>query len=570
MSKKTTLSLVGKIATAVFILILVLCVSSSFHIRYDLTEEKRYTLADATEQVLSNLEDTIRVTVYLDGEMPLSFINMRRDVSDLLQEFKEIAGDKFLIRFMDPQEIGDAKNFKHTLARLHDTYGLTPYTIQEEDETGKLTQRYIIPGIIVSTSKRYVSINMLSDVIGATPEEQINKAIQNLEYDCIKAIRQLTMDQRKNIAFLVGHGELPVKYSYSAMVSLLDLYNVDRVTTAQLRDSMQKYEAVVIAEPSAPFTEEDKYIIDQYIMRDGNVLFLGDMISVNMDSLKTSSFTYAMPKDLNISDLLFNLGVRVNTTVLLDNQCAKIPMNVSAYGETPRFAPVPWYYYPLLKPNTSHVITHTVDVVKSEFASTIDTLPGKLGVTKTVLLASSAYSRVLGTPNSIGFHVLQNTPDKEFFNTYYIPVGVLLEGSFQSLYKSRSRPLNISARDSSEHNRIIVVADGDIIKNEVEVVQNDTVPKSLSYYKYYSFDKRIYTGNVDFFVNAVNYLCGDVDLLQIRNREVVIRLLNKNRIVAEKNIWRFLNLALPVLIVIAVGSVMYFIRKMKYSRTYAS
>lgn len=564
------------IAIAVVALVLVLWISSLKHFRFDLTEEGRFTLTNSTKEILENLDDTIRVSVYLTGDLPLSFVKMEREVSDLLTEFQEIAGkDKFLFKFIDPQAIGDAKNFKHTISCLNKDYGLAPYTIQEEDETGKMTQRYVIPGMIISTPQSFVTVNLLLNAMGNTPEEQINEALQNLEYQCIKSIRQLTAKERKNIAFLTGNGEHPLVYTYNATVSLLDLYNVDRITPTQLLDSITKYDVIIVDEPTKAFTEEEKFIIDQYLMNNGNMMFLSDNITVSMDSLKTSSFTYAMPKELNISDLLFNIGVRINQTMVLDNQCAKIPMNTSNFGEQPRFAPVPWYYFPLFKPQ-KHLITKGIDVVKAEFASSLDTVEGNGNLTKTILLTSSAYSRVIQTPNMVGFEVLNNEPNKDFFNKYYIPTAILIEGDCKSLFQSRKSPIcedtlrtkKFVQKDSSKQNRIIVVSDGDIIRNEIEVTNGDTIPKPLYVYKYFSFDKRAYVGNLDFFINAVSYLCGDDDLLSIRSKEITIRLLNKNRIVEEKTIWQTINVLIPILLIIIIGVLIYVIRNHKYSKKY--
>lgn len=560
---------------AIVACVAILALSGIKHIRFDLTEEGRYTLSEETISTLENLNDTIRVTIYLTGDLPMSFVKMEREVSDLLNEFQQIAGkQKFLIKFIDPQTIGDPKSYKHTLQRLRDSYGLAPYTIQEEDETGKMTQRFIVPGMIVSTSQSFVTVNLLSNALGNSPEEQINEALKNLEYQCVKAISQLTAQKRKNIAFLTGHGEIPLLYCYNATISLLDLYNVDRVTTEQLLDSIQKYDVLIVAEPTKAFSEQDKFILDQYIMNNGNVLFLTDDISVNIDSLKTSSYTFALPKDLNLSDLLFNLGIRINPTILLDNQCAKIPMNVAAYGEQARFAPVPWFYYPLFKPaKESHLITKNIDVVKAEFASTIDTLEGNGTMTKTVLLTSSAYARVVNAPNTVGFQILQNEPNKDFFNKYYVPTAVLIEGQCNSLYQTRKSPLektpeSFVRKNQSDESRIIVVSDGDVIRNEIDVTNGDTVPKPLYFYKYFSFDKRAYTGNLDFFVNAVSYLCGDSNLLAIRSREITIRLLNKNRTIEEKTYWQLFNIVLPILLISLIGVIIFFVRKYKYSKKY--
>lgn len=600
MKGTTTYSIVLKVVIAIVITVGLLWLSEFKYVRLDMTEEGRYTLSESTKNVLENLDDTIRVTVYLDGDLPASFAKMQREVMDLLNEIQQVAGkERLLIKSIDPQTIGDAKNFKHTISRLHESYGLTPYTIQEQDENGKMVQRYVIPGMIISTSQKFVTVNMLNDALGNSPEQQINQSLQDLEYQCVKSIQQLTVKERKNIAFLTSQGEMPLLYCYNATFSLLDLYNVHRISSQELlnsltakndvhtkkealtkKDSLVKFDALIIAEPTKPFTEQDKFIIDQYIMNNGNVLYMSDNVWASMDSLKTSSYTYALPKELNNSDLLFNLGVRINSTVLLDNQCANIPMNVAAVGEQARFAPVPWYYFPLMKPTKEpHLITKNIDVVKSEFASTIDTLQGNGNLKKTVLLSSSAYARVLMTPNTVGFQVLQSNPDKNFFNRYYVPTAVLLEGNYNSLYASRKSPLekgdttykmpkDFTYQKQSSQNRIIVVTDGDIIRNEIEVTNGDTVPKPLYFYKYFSFDKRAYTGNLDFFMNAVSYLCGDSDLLSIRSREITIRLLNKNRIIDEKFYWQLGNILMPIVLIIFVGIVIFFIRKQKYSNKY--
>ncbi len=578
MKRSNTFSIVLKVVTAIAITVGLVWLSEFKYVRYDMTEEGRYTLSESTKNVLENLDDTIRVTVYLDGDLPSSFAKMQREVIDLLNEFQQVAGkDKFLIKTIDPQTIGDAKSFKHTISRLNQSYGLTPFTIQEQDENGKMVQSYVIPGMIVSTSQKFVTVNMMSNAMGNSAEAQINQALQDLEYQCVKAVQQLTAKKRKNVAFLTSQDEIPLLYCYNATVSTLDLYNVDRVSSRELLDSLKKYDALIIAEPTKPFTEQDKFIVDQYIMNNGNVLYMSDNVWASMDSLKTSTFTYALPKELNTTDLLFNLGVRINPTVLLDNQCASIPTNVAAVGAPARFAPVPWYYFPLMKPaEEPHLITKNIDIVKSEFASTIDVLQGNGNVKKTVLLTSSAYARVLTAPNTIGFQVLENTPDKVFFNRYYVPTAVLLEGNYNSLYASRKSPLengdttckapkNFAFQKQSSQNRIIVVSDGDIIRNEIEVTNGDTVPQPLYSYKYFAFDKRAYTGNLDFFINSVSYLCGDSDLLSIRSREITIRLLNKNRIVEEKFYWQLGNILMPIVLIIFVGIVIFFIRKQKYS-----
>lgn len=565
------------IAIATAVLIIVLWISSIQYDRIDVTGDKRYTLNPSTVTFLEELQDTIRFSVYLHGELPLAFAKMKREVNDMLNEYKRIGGAHVQILFIDPASLSKGKNsIQNTYKRLMQ-YGLKPYTIQEEDEQGKLVQRYILPGIIVSTSQKYVPINLLANALGNSTEEQIYNALQQLEYQCIKSMKQLTAKKRKNIAFLTDHKELDFQYVFDATMLLMEQYNVDRISTQQLFDSITKYDVVILAKPRTALSEAHKYILDQFVMHGGNLLIATDNVGVNIDSLQIRSHTTAYPLQLNSSDLFFNFGFRINNTIVLDNQCATIPFNISPLGMPPRFEPAPWYYYPLLKPlrNSHHPITHAIDVVKAEFASSLDTLEGNGTIQKHILLASSAYSRTIGVPNPVGFSILDNVPDKTFFNTYYLPIAVLFEGSYNSLYKNRTAPIDtelipkqFSPLYSSDSTKIIVISDGDIFKNEIEIRENDTIPKPMHYYKYFAVDKRIYTGNKDFFLNSVNYLCGDQELLNIRSRELKIRLLNKTRVVNERTYWQILNIAAPILILIIIAGVVLFIRKQKFGKKY--
>lgn len=562
---------------AIAILLIVQWIASVQYGRIDLTEDKRYTLNPSTIEFLENLQDTIRFSVYLHGDLPLSFIKMKREVQDMLNEYKRIGGAHVQILFIDPASLGKGKNsIQNTFKRLMQ-YGLKPYTIQEEDEQGKLVQRYILPGIIVSTAEKFVPLNLLANALGNSPEEQIYNSLQQLEYLSLKSMKQLTAQKRKNIAFITDHNELDFQQVFDATMLLMEQYNVDRVTTQQLLDSITKYDVAIVAKPLRGFSEAHKYIIDQFVMHGGNLVIAADNIGVNVDSLQRVSHTTAYPLQLNCSDLFFNFGFRIQNNILLDNQCATIPFNVSPLGTAPRFEPAPWYYYPLLKPlkNSSHAITHKIDVVKSEFASTLDTLEGNGTITKQVLLASSAYSRTIGLPNPVGFSILDNVPDKNFFNAYYLPVALLLEGSYNSLYKNRPTPIDktlipksFTPKYSSDSSKIIVISDGDIFKNEIEVRGNDTVPKPMHYYKYFAVDRRVYTGNKDFFLNSINYVCGDEELLQVRSRELKIRLLNKTRAVNERLYWQLFNNAIPILLLVISAGIIVWIRKQKLGKKY--
>ena len=573
---KLKYTILKKILISLIVLILINWISGIQYARFDLTEEKRYTLTPATEKFISEMQDTIRFSVYLDGELPISFTKMKRDVSDLLNEFKRIGGAHIQIMFIDPASLGEGeKSLQNTYKRLMQ-YGLKPYTIQEEDETGKMEQQYIIPGIVISTSQRYVPVNLLSTAIGSTTEEQIYSALQQMEYQCMKSMKQLTAKTHTNIAFLIDQKELDFPYVYDATLSLMEGYNVDRISTKNLLDSMAKYKVLIIAKPQTPFTERDKYIIDQFVMHGGNILYAGESMSVDPDSLKIQSNIMAYGLDLNNIDLLFNWGVRINYDVILDLNCASIPINLNDPGMQPRFEPAPWYYYSLTRPTKQgHLITKNIDVVKTEFASTLDTVEGNGSIKKSILLTSSAFAQSLALPVPVGFGILNIAPSEDNFRKAYIPTSVLLEGQINSLYANRQSiipfnelPKNFTQLKSSKASKIIVVSDGDVFKNEIEVNGTDTLPKPMQFYKYFAIDKREYTGNKTFFLNAVNYLCDDEELLTIRSRELKIRLLNKVRIVEEKQYWQFFNIVIPIIILGVGGAVVLFIRKRKYSKKY--
>lgn len=564
--------IIKKIVIACCIIFALNWIGNSIYSRFDLTEDKRYTLSDNTREFIKNLEDTIRFSVYLHGDLPITFTKMRREVSDFLQEIKRLGGSNIQILFIDPLNIGsDPKANREAFQRLT-RYGLKPFTIQEQDHTGKFVQRPIMPGFIVSTSERYVPVNLFENVIGSSTEEQVYEALGKLEYMCIKAMKQLTMQHQKNIAFIRDKGQLPFNRVFDATVSLMEMYNVDRINMRDLLDSIDKYDVVILTKPKQAFTDADKFILDQYLMRNGALLGFIDMVHVDADALRYASNTMAEPKNLEISDLLFHLGVRINPTILLDNQCARIPLNMAPPGSQPNFQPVPWFYLPLLQGNPDHIISQNLNIVKAEYASTIDTVEGGGNLSKQILLRSSAYARVLQTPVSVGFSILDRI-SANYFNQYFVPVAALVEGKLESFYRRRSIPIpaeelpqGFEVKHATEHAAMIFVADGDIIKNEIEVRGKDTVPQALHVYKYYAIDRRVYTGNKEFLLNSVNYLCGDSDLIPLRSREMKIRMLNRTRVLKEQRNWQLLNIAVPIIIISFAGLLVIYFRKRKYSR----
>ncbi|MDR2963286.1 MAG: gliding motility-associated ABC transporter substrate-binding protein GldG [Bacteroidales bacterium] len=545
--------------------------SSVLYERFDLTQDNRYTLSPTSKEILRNLNDTIRFSVYLQGDLPVAYSRMRREISDMLHEFQRLGASRIEILFLDP--VAQAKNDKERqeiYRRMVENYGLMPTPISRENSEGKIEQQLIFPSMIVSTPQRFVPVNLLASATGATLEEQIHVAMQQFEYQVIKSIKQLTATERKTVAFITNHGEYPLQYVYDFTMSLRESYNVERITTRQLWDSIDKYTAVVCAQPITAFSDSSKFILDQYVMQGGSVLFAADNIDLNADTLQRVANVEVTARDLNVSEVLFNWGARINPAILIDRQSATIPLNVNPPGMAARYEAVPWWYYPLLRPTQAgHSITNNIDVVKAEFASNVDTVEGNGYIRKTVLLESSSRARLIGLPNTIGFGILNISPTDEFFNRYNVPVAVLLEGQITSLYANRQAPFALqqrTLRKSADSLKIIVMGDANILKNEVNPTSGQPMP--LYYYKYAAIDKRQYFGNKEFLLNAMDYLCGEYDLLTIRSREFKIRLLNKNRIKSELVYWKLFNILLPILLVIAGGVVVYVARTRKFAKKY--
>lgn len=563
---------------SIFVVLIIIVVSNivgnSFYMRFDLTQDKRYTLSPTSREILQNLNDSIRFSVYLHGDLPVAYSKMKREISDMLNEVQRIGGSHIEILFLDPvQKAKTDKEKQATYRRLVEDYGLMPTPISKENSEGKIEQQLIFPSMIVSTPQQFVPVNLLASATGATLEEQIHSALQQFEYQVIKDIKQLTSTKRKTVAFITNHGEYPFQVVYDFTMSLRESYNVERITTQQLWDSLAKYSAVVLAQPLTAFSDSCKFILDQYCMHGGSILFAADNADFDATVLQQAPAVDVMPRDLNVSDLLFNWGVRINPTILIDRQSAKIAFNINPPGMTPRFEAAPWYYYPLLRPpQNAHPVTNNIDVVKAEFASNLDTLEGNGFIRKTVLLESSSRARTLGLPNTIGFDILKIPPTDEFFNRYNVPVAVLLEGQFNSLYANRQAPFavqkNAHLKQSPEDAKIIVIGDGNTMKNEIDATTGR--PRPLHYYTYFAVDKRNYFGNKEFLLNAMDYLCGEHDLLTIRSREFKIRLLNKNRINNEISYWKMFNILLPVLLVVIAGVIIYIIRTRKYAKKHVS
>ena len=392
-----------------------------------------------------------------------------------------------------------------------------------------------------------------------------------LEREFVHAIWMLSSRQIHKVAFLEGHDELDENRTYDIMSSLSKYYRIERVDMNGSLTALDEYGCVVIAKPQKRFNERDKYIIDQYIMNGGKVIWLVEWMNFDMDSLNSHPTSMALMNDINLSDQLFNYGVRINPDLIQDLRCLQIPVCVNTVEGKPQFEPKPWYYFPLIVPDTllDHQLVKNLDVMRTNFVSSIDTVGEDPNVKKTILLRTSPYSKALSHPVEISLDILREKPEMLTFNKPNIPVAVLLDGEFKSNFANRLPPeladnKDFKFKEKSKKTQMIVISDGDFIRNEIKRMGDKVQPYPLGYDKYY--DAQYTPGNTQFIINCVNYLCADEGLISLRMRELKSRTLNATKVRAEKIMWICINSIAPVLIVLLIGFAMIVMRKIKYSK----
>lgn len=563
----------------VVVLIAVINIIGSFvFTRFDLTSEKRYTLSPATKDILRGLDDYVTFKVYLDGNFPAGFKKLRRETREMLDEFR--AYSKYIeYEFIDPSE-ADSEAERREMYSILAEKGLQPTEINMQTNSG--AESIIIwPGAVVSyRNNRELTVDLLESQAGKSPEATINNSIQNLEYKLIDAVKKVTTLRRPSIAFVEGHGELTVREVYDITQTLSKNYQVERTTidgqvssltrrTQYQEDSAvvikPKYDAIVIAKPTKPFTEKDKFIIDQYIMYGGKVLWLVEPVFATMDSLQYNESTVGVSLDLNLDDQLFRYGVKMNKNILLDLNCAPIAIRTGQVSGQAQIEFFKWYYFPLLTAASKNPIAVNINPVKADFVSSLEATTSTPAVRKTPLLRTSNYSKTAGTPAYITLSMLRQNPDERMFPQRSQNTAYLLSGNFQSLYANRIPPeiadsKEVGFRTESPKTSMIVVADGDIIRNQFDL--RTGAPLQLGYDQY----TNITYGNKDFILNAISYLVDGEGLISIRSRELKIRLLDMAKISKNRVLWQVVNVVVPNVIVIVLGIVAAIVRKRKYSR----
>jgi len=551
--------------SAVSGIIIVAYLFSLLNIRLDLTEDKRYSLSEPTIAVLTELKNDIFIQVYLDGEMPVPLKRLKRSVKDMLDELRIASGRKIDYQFINPSENTDSKQREVLYQNLIEK-GLAPINLQAADGEGGSTQKILFPGMIVNYNGIEVPVNFLKNDPGIPYEQNILHSVEALEYEMIQPIATISSGTIRKIAFIEGHGEIPEIETASITLELAKFFTVDRGTINGTQGILDGYSAVIVAGPEKEYTEADKLVLDQYIMQGGKVLWLIEEVDVNKDSL-ASGQTAGIYKPLNVEDQLFRYGARVNPAIIQDLDSWVIRVNIRTGSNQQQFVALPWFYSPLIRPSNKSTITRNLNRVKGDFANFIDTVGLDPAIKKTVLLSTSEFARTISPPVIISLKEAELKPDNSLFNRSSLPVAVLLEGVFTSAFRNRmissiTGDKNLKIKTESVPTKMIVVADADIIRNEVRRtgLQETFLPLGEDKYTRQVF------GNRDFIVNSLNYLVDNNGIMELRSREVKLRLLNMTEVKSSKLKWQLINIAGPVLIVALSGFFYNYFRKRRYTR----
>lgn len=542
----------------VLLTILLNILSIKFFHRIDMTEDKRYSISTPTKELMRKLPEQLSVTIYLDGEMNTGFLQLKRAVAELLDELSVYASHKLQYHFCNPTTLTGIE--QERLYEEFEKLGIHPTVIHERNSEGKAVQRMLFPWAKVTIGNRSETICLLKNIRGLSGEENLNISIENLEFAFTDATRLLCQTEITKIAFIEGHGELSEYHTWDISHALSRYFQIDRGQLNNDPAILSPYKAIIIASPREKFTEQDKFIIDQYIMNGGRVLWLLDGVRFDENSLSTTGISPTIPLDLNLTDMLFRYGVRINPMIIQDEQCLMVPVNVATEGTTPQFQPMPWYFAPLLLTSPNHSISRNIAQVSGSFVSCIDLVGDDTRIQKDILLASSNATHLICAPTAINVEEFEITDN--YFNIAHVPVGVALEGSFESVFAHRMIPEGITnTREIQKESRLtkqIVLASGSFIGNEIENGQ----PLPVGYDRY----SQTQFGNRDLLVNSMLYLTDDEGWINLRNKELTIRLLNKNISRTNKHILQLINVALPLTCLILFGCIFLFVRSWKYTR----
>lgn len=513
-------------------------------VRWDMTDDHRYSIAPTTKQLLQTLDEPLEVTILLDGELNTGFQRLQRATIELLEEF---------------QARSENTSIRYRVSTENIPQGIPPTVIHERTHKGQTAQTTVYPFALLHYKGQTSVVELLRNNRGLSGEENLNHSIENLEFAFVEAIHTLTRDSIEKIAFLEGHGELSEREVFDLSQALSRYYQIDRGILGNETDILNDYRVVIIADPQKPFSEKDKYILDQYLMQGGRILWVVNGVRFSDEYLSQSGMTPVIPLELQIDDMLFRYGVRVNATLVQDLQCLPVPVDVSSDPQQPNWQPMPWTYAPLLLTSHASPITRNLMQVSSTMASTIEFVGGEDGIYKEVLLATSSASRITGTPAQVDLGFDDANPEE--YRYAYVPVAASMEGVFPSLFAHLLPPEDIimhsPMRKQSEPTKQIVVASGSIIRNEWQQGQ----PLPLGYDRYTNTQ----FGNRDFMVNAVLYLADDTGWMSLRQKELTLRLINDQRAREQRIAAQVVSIAAPLLLLALIAGGVILIRKRRYT-----
>ena len=546
------------ILKAVVAIIILNILAGFVYTRFDLTEDQRYTLSQPAVEVAQKFDSPVIIDILLDGNIPAEFSKLKSETVQLMESF--VAKNKNITySLVDP--LADESQAEQTIAELQ-SLGLKPASVTIE-ENGKVSNELVFPWAMVNYKDKTVKVPLLKNKQGSTAEERINNSVQQLEYAFADAFTKLSITDKKSIAVIKGNGELGDIYIADYLATIREYYNIGAITLdsvasnpQKVLDQLKNFDMALIAKPTEAFTDEEKYVVDQYMVQGGKSIWMIDQVAMEMDSIYAGGGSaFALPRELNLKDLFFKYGVRINPVLVNDLYFTQIVL-ATGEGNDSQYNPLPWYYYPMVFSRNNHPINTNIEAVRLQFTSPMDVLENDYQ--KTILLQSSPLSKTDGVPRQISLDMIMTQPDQATYNNGNLPLAVLIEGNFTSMYKNRVKPLKLTnALEEGPANKMIVISDGDIIKNQLR----NNRPLELGYDKW----TNNFYGNKEFLVNSTNYLLDNTGLINIRNKKVAIPLLDVKKIAEQKTKWQMINIGLPVLLTLVFGLFFGFYRKRKFS-----
>lgn len=537
-----------------------------YYTKWDMTEDKRFSFTKPTIKLLESQEDVIFIDVLLEGNFPAGFKRLQEATREMLDGFKRI-NPNIEYRFQNPNEgtVEEINARRDELAKD----GVVPTNLRTR-EAGEAKEQLIYPYALVRFSNRMIPVNLLeSEQPGISPEVVLNNSIALLEYKFANAIAKLKQTRQSNIVFTEGHGELSKEQTAYLETELRRFYATGRVNLDSVIQIPQDIDLVIVPKPVEPFTDRQLFILDQYLVKGGNILFLIDALDVSLDSINYNGTFIPQPYSLNLDQFFFKIGARVNPDLVLDLQCTRIPMVIGNQGDRVQTELFNWFYHPLVAPVSEHPIVNRIDRVNFNFPSSIDTIQTSAPIRKTILLQSSPYSRIQKTPVRLNFEILRYEPDPQEFDQGPQSLALLLEGKFESLFENRMtsdmeallESVNATFAISGEPGKALIVSDGDLVKSLFDARTGDYGEIGLN-----KFENFVFKGNQDFIFNAVEYMLDENGVLSARSKELQLRMLNTVKAKAESRKWQLLNICFPLILLLLGGLFFQQYRKRKYTR----